>query len=202
LVRQRLIASQCHYGKVGAQGSGTRDHIGDANTVVGYEGAGLFTDSFTINNSLLNGTDGSVVLHFTVDGGFSATGASTVGVVANYRQNTGPTQTLMSAILQNIPGGSVPDLVPRSGAGHDGFTITPNSISGNGVFDTNPLNLTYGTAFDLTFGLFAYSMPRDGSASSNFISTALLTGIDVFDSQGNKIDDFSILSGSGTTIRC
>ena len=104
----------------------------------------------------------------------------------------------MSAILQNIPGGSVPDLVPRSGAGHDGFTITPNSISGSGVFDTNPLNLTYGTAFDLTFGLLAYALPRDGSASSNFISTALLTGIDVFDSQGNKIDDFSILSGSGT----
>ena len=186
------------YGSVGAEGSGTRINIGDANTVVGFEGFGLFKENFTFNNSSLNGSQGSVVFHFTVDGAISLAGSthSNAGVVVNYQQNAGPIFTLMSAVLQ--PDSGPPDLVPRSGPGHDGFSITSSSISGSGVFDTNPLNITYGTAFDLTFGLLAFALPRDGSAGSNFNSGAVLSGIDVYDSQGNQIDGFSILSGSGT----
>jgi hypothetical protein len=120
---------------------------------------------------------------------------NTVGMVANYQQNSAPIYTLMAANLQPA---SPPYFVPSTGTGHDGFTIGASSISGIGVFDTNPLSLTYGTAFDFSFGLLAYAMPRDGSASSTFSSTALLTGIDVFDALGNPVNDFSILSESGT----
>jgi hypothetical protein len=191
-------AANSTYGRVGAEGSGTRINSGDANTVVGFEGFGLFKENFTFKNSSLNGSQGSVVFHFTVDGAISLAGSthSNAGVAVNYQQNAGPISTLMGAILQTDSG--PPDVVPRSGPGHDGFSITASSISGSGVFDTSPLNLIYGTPFDLTFGLLAYALPRDGSASSNFNSTALLTGIDVYDSQGNQVHGFSILSGSGT----
>jgi hypothetical protein len=184
------------YGKVGAEGSGTRLHIGDGNTVVGFEGFGIFTDSLTFNSASLNGTVGSTIFHFTIDGTVLSVGAvNTVGMVANYQQNSAPIYTLMAANLQPA---SPPYFVPSTGTGHDGFTIGASSISGIGVFDTNPLSLTYGTAFDFSFGLLAYAMPRDGSASSTFSSTALLTGIDVFDALGNPVNDFSILSESGT----
>jgi hypothetical protein len=52
--------------------------------------------------------------------------------------------------------------------------------------------------FELTFGVFAYALPRAGSANSSFASTALLTGIDIFDASGRRIDNFTIVSGSGT----
>jgi hypothetical protein len=46
--------------------------------------------------------------------------------------------------------------------------------------------------------IFADAIPRAGSASSSFASTAVLTGIDIFDAAGRQIEDFSIVSGSGT----
>lgn len=183
------------YGKVGAQGSGSRINIGDGSTVVGFEGFGVFTERFTIYSPSLNGSAGSVVFHFTVDGTITATNAGTVGVAVEYQQNSAPIFSLMEAIRQ---GDGSTAFLPGSGLGHDGFSISSTSISGSGVFDTNRLDLTYGSGFDLKVGLLAYAMPRNGTASSDFGSTALLTGITAYDSRGNRIDDFSIGSGSGT----
>jgi hypothetical protein len=183
------------FGKLGASGTGNRVGIGDANTVVGFEGFGRYTDSMAIDNPSLAGTSGTTVLHFGVDGSLSRTGVSTVGVAVSYQQNTDPVFTLMSAILQ--PAGAS-NFVPLTGPGRAGFSISDTAVSGSGVFDTVALPFTFGSPFDFSLGLFAYSMPRDGTATSSFASTVLLTGIDVFDAHGSPVADFSIVSGSGT----
>jgi hypothetical protein len=91
-----------------------------------------------------------------------------------------------------------PSFFPSGSSGAAGYVFTPTSIGGGGVFDTVPLDVVFGAPFELTFGVFAYALPRAGSAASSFASTALLTGIDIFDAAGQPIDDFTIVSGSGT----
>jgi len=182
------------YGRVGASGTGSMMNFGDAGTVVGFEAASLFTDRWTLTDALHSGQPGSVVLHFRVDGALAASGASAAAVYANYRVDSGPVFTLMSASIQG--GGTT--FYGGLGNGAAGYVVTPTSISGSGVFDTVALDLTFGNPFDVTFGVFAYAVPRLGAADSSFGSTALLTGIDVFDEAGRRIDDFAIVSRSGT----
>lgn len=181
------------FGKVGAAGAGSMTGSGDANSVSGFEAAALFTDSMTVPDALRNGQAGTAVLHFSVDGSLAVNGGS-AAFFANYQKDSGPIFTLMTASIQ----AGTPSFFPSTGSGAAGYVITPTSISGGGVFDTVPLEVVFGKPFDLTFGVFAYAIPRAGSASASFASTALLTGIDIFDAAGRRIDDFSIVSGSGT----
>jgi len=185
--------ANAEFGKVGAAGSGTMASSGDANTVVGFEAAALFTESMTVADALRNGQPGSAVLHFSIDGSIAVSGGS-AAFFANYQKDSGPVFTLMTASIQ----AGTPTFSPSTGSGAAGYVVTPTSISGSGVFETVPLDLVFGTPFDLTFGVFAYAIPRAGSASSSFASTALLTGIDIFDAAGSRVEDFSIVSGSGT----
>ncbi|HEV7574614.1 MAG TPA: PEP-CTERM sorting domain-containing protein [Caldimonas sp.] len=182
------------YGKVGAAGSGSMVSFGDANTVAGFEAAALFSDSMTVPDAVRNGQHGSAVLHFTIDGSLAVSGPGAAAIFANYRKDSGPVFTLMTASIQ----AGTATFAPQTGSGRAGYTVTPTSISGAGVFDTVALDVVFGTPFELTFGVFAYAIPRLGSADSSFASTALLTGIDIFDAAGRPIDDFSIVSGSGT----
>jgi hypothetical protein len=180
------------FAKVGAGASGTMTGSGDANTVGGFEAAALFTESMTLADSARNGQPGSAMLHFSIDGSLAVSGGS-AAFFANYQKDAGPIFALMTASIQ----AGTPTFFPSTGSGAAGYTVTPNSISGGGVFDTVPLDVVFGAPFDLTFGVFAYAIPRAGSASSSFASTALLTGIDVFDAAGRRIEDFTIVSGSG-----
>ena len=181
------------FGKVGAAGSGSMSGTGDANSVAGFEAAALFTESMTVPDAVRNGQAGSAVLHFSIDGSLAVSGGS-AAFFANYQKDGGPVFTLMTASLQ----AGTPSFFPSGSSGAAGYVVTPTSISGGGVFDTVPLDIVFGTPFDLTFGVFAYALPRSGSANSSFASTALLTGIDIFDAAGRRVDDFSIVSGSGT----
>lgn len=181
------------FGKVGAGGSGSMVGSGDANSVAGFEAAALFTDSMTVPDAVRNGQAGSAVLHFSIDGSLALSGGS-AAFFANYQKDSGPIFTLMTASIQ----AGTPSFFPSGSTGAAGYVITPTSISGGGVFDTVALDLVFGTPFDLTFGVFAYALPRVGSAASSFASTALLTGIDIFDAAGRPIDGFTIVSGSGT----
>lgn len=180
------------FGKVGAAGSGSMVGSGDANSVAGFEAAALYTDAMTVPDAVRHGQAGSAVLHFSIDGSLAVSGGS-AAFFANYRKDDGPIFTLMTASIQ----AGTPGFFPSGSSGAAGYAISPTSISGGGVFDTVPLDIVFGTPFDLTFGVFAYALPRAGSADSSFASTALLTGIDIFDAEGRRIDDFRIVSGSG-----
>jgi hypothetical protein len=181
------------FGRVGAAGSGSMVGSGDANSVAGFEAAALFRESMTVPDALRNGQAGSAVLHFSIDGSLAVIGGSGA-FFADYQKDAGPVFTLMTASIQ----AGTATFAPSSGSGRAGYVVTPTSISGGGVFDTVALDVVFGTPFDLTFGVFAYALPRAGSVNSSFASTALLTGIDIFDAAGRRIDDFSIVSGSGT----
>jgi hypothetical protein len=75
------------------------------------------------------------------------------------------------------------------------------SGSGNciGSIQFDPVPITLGQAFSLTYALFATTAPAPGTATDiDFIDTLQLTGIEVFDQDMNPIEQFTIQSGSGT----
>lgn len=183
-------------GKVGASANGTFNGWGDAFTVAGTEAFGLNRETFTISSpSIGAGTTGYVQFHYTVDGAMSISGVGTGGIGVNYQQGTGPIYNLMHA---SVDPRFAPGFYPFSGDGRAGFSITSTAISGKGTFDTFSLPMQFGNAFDFTFALLAYTIPaKNASIGVNFSSTALLTGIDVFDASGNKLTDFAVTGDSG-----
>jgi|GEM_PF-3692224 len=188
-------SANASFGRVGAQGNGTRGNIGDGNTVVTFDAFGKYTEHWAFNDARLNGAVGTAVLHWRVDGSILSAGPSnTVGVEVNYQRGTDPIRTLMAANIQ----GTGTYFTPTTGAGFAGYSISPTAITGSGVFDTVPIDITFGAGFDFTLGLLAYSSPRNGTSSSTFDSTALLVGIDVYDALGQLVTDFSIVADSGT----
>jgi hypothetical protein len=77
------------FGKVGAAGFGSMAGSGDANSVVGFEAAALFTESMTVPDATRNGQAGSAVLHFSIDGSLTVNGGSGA-FFANYQKDGGP----------------------------------------------------------------------------------------------------------------
>jgi hypothetical protein len=199
-------AGTANYGSAGAEAHGVFSGWGDNVSVAGTEAYGLSTDSYAFSSpSVPAGTQGYVNFHFTVDGNPSSTGtAGTAEVQVSYQQDSGPLYSLMQA---SVDPRFAPAFSPSSGPGHDGFTISPTSISGSGVFDADNLTFIWGSSFDLKLGLLAFVLPeRDNTADVNFNSTAQLTGIDAFaflpTGQGGnswqQVASFSVTSGSGT----
>jgi hypothetical protein len=186
-------STNAQFGKVAAEAHGTFTGPSNGGTVAGAEGYGLFKDSFTFDSpSISAGSSGSVLLYFTVAGNLSAPQPGTAGVVANYQQDTGAIFPIMNAAVDpRFPPGFWPPSVK-------GFTVTPTSISGSGVFHTFSLPITYGMPFDFTMGLLAFSVPGGGPIDADFTMGAQLTGIEAFDWLGQPVTDFVITSGSGT----
>jgi len=191
-------SSNANYGKVGAEAHGTYTGWSDGLTRTGSEGFATFRDGMTpFSPTVPVGSHGFTNLHFTIDGSANVVGTGASGIVVRFQQNNGPIDTMLDALVN---GSSNPNtFYPYDGPGRAGFAITPFSVSGSGVFETGLLPVTFGTAFDFKLGLLSWLVPgKDVSIDVNFSSSALLTGIDVFDAVGNPVVDFSIESGSGT----
>ena len=185
------------YGDVGAAAHAVFTGIVDPSIVQGAEGYGLYHETFTFNSpTAASGTIGWVQFHFTVDGTLSGKGSD---VEINYQHNM-PASTADYLLMRaGVPNSGASFLNTASGSIPSGFTVTPTSVGGSGVFDTVNLPIVYGTPFDFTFGMLAIATPSSGStADVSFAMSALLTGIDLYNSSGQSVTDFSIISGSGT----
>jgi hypothetical protein len=203
-------SANAQYGKIGAEAHGTyTGAFRDGFTYDEAEGSSLFTESFTVlpNATHLSGTPGAIHFTFAVDGSLSSTGGrvySHIEVV--YQQDSGSAFTLMRAQVDDsttAPFIATPSIATSVIGSVEGFALALGSVTGSGDFTTFELPFVYGTAFDFTLALAAGVAPiADGSsATADFASTALLTGIGVsrpFVEGGQPVADFSILSGSGT----
>ena len=69
------------------------------------------------------------------------------------------------------------------------------SLGGSSTFFSLDLPITWGTAWDVKVGLMAWAY---GTADANFMSTAKLTGVTLFDASHAAVNTFSLTSASGT----
>jgi len=195
-----------NFGKIGAQGIASFTGPTDANTLVGADAYGRFTDAFTFapNANHLAGSLGFAQFAITVDGAlmFNSLGGPSSGqgrVELSYQQDTGPVFAIFAA--NTGAGGTIASSV-TSDVSNFITSIVPGvseSISGSATVNTFLMPFLYGTSFDFDLGLIVAAGPRTRSAiDASFLSTALLSGISVFDQGGARVDNFAITSGSGT----
>lgn len=204
-------STKAQFGQVGVQATGALTGASGIGMVDGSEAYAMVRESMTffsptITNNPNNFNLGYAQYHFTIDGNLSSLGKTGPATIdALYKQGAGPTYGLVRMQADAASGTYIAGIsAPYVGnASAYGFTasLAPGAVSlgGVGTFSTFLEPFEIGTAVDFSFGLFAYVIPGpDSAADATFISTARLTGIDIYDAFGKKVTDFTITSGSGT----
>ena len=159
-------------------------------------GAARFSDTLAAFSPLVaNGTAGSVRYRFSVDGlstSLGAPGAFLFGstyVVLDVQHNVGPVYQVLNAQVGRGGIGTISNGLPA------GWTTSMGSLGGSSSFFSLDLPMTWGTAWDLKVGLMAWAY---GTADANFMSTATLTGVTLYNASHSVISDFSLTAASGT----
>ncbi len=138
-----------------------------------------------------------IQMGFTIDGSASVVGNGQVQTFLNYQINSGPIFTMF---VGDISGSDAPFVVSPTNAGGSlaGFAITPHGYSGLGTVFTFVAAITPDTPFDFTLGLYAasYATPFGGGGNDDFLETATLTSVSVFDASMNPLDA-TLTSASG-----
>lgn len=160
-------------------------------------GAARFSDTLTATSPLVaNSTAGSVRYRFSVDGlstSLGAPGAYLFGdtyVVLDVQQNAGPVYEVLNAHVGRGTTGTISNSPPPAG-----WSTSTGSLGGSSTFFSLDLPMTWGTAWDVKVGLMAWAY---GTADANFLSTARLTGLTLFDANHTAVNTFSLTAASGT----
>ena len=159
-------------------------------------GAALFSDQLTATSPFVAAqTAGSVRYRFHVDGSVTSLGApgsSLFGqtyVQLDIQQNGSPVFGVMSAQVARGGLGTISAQAPPTG-----WTTSTGSLSGGSDFFYE-LPMTWAQTWDLKAGQIAWAY---GTADSAFLTTAKITGLELFDANHNAVTAFSVASASGT----
>jgi hypothetical protein len=192
-------------GSIGARAVAGFTGPADSFTVIGADAFSLFSDSVTVQPDALHpfGTQGFTRIKVTVDGDLlvKANGSPVSGdgrVELVYRQGTGPLFTLFVA-----GAGSSGTFATIGTSGVSNFVVSNNpgmsaSVTGDAVVDTFLMEFVYGVPFDYTLALLATAGPRARvDVDADFLATARVSAISVFELNGVPVDGFSMTSASG-----
>ena len=159
--------------------------------------AASFSDTLTATSPLVASMSaGSVRYQFSIDGSLTALGAPAAFffgetyAVLDVQQGSGPVYEVMNAHARR---GDPPTI--RNSPPPAGWTSSTGSLSGGSVFYSLDLPIVWGTPWDVTVGLLAWSY---GTADAQLLHTATLSGLELFDATGNPVTDFNLSSASGT----
>jgi hypothetical protein len=159
-------------------------------------GAARFTDTLTASSPLVAvKSAGFVRYKFSLDGkstSLGPPGAYLFGdtyVVLDVQQQNGPVYEIINAHVGRGGLGVMSGNPPPAG-----WTTSQGSLSGAGTFYSLDLPMNWGQAWDVKVGLLAWAY---GTADADFLSTARLTGVELFDANHVAVTQFSLVSASG-----
>jgi len=159
-------------------------------------GAATFTDTLTASSPFVaNITAGTVRYTFSVDGSLSSLGApgpflfGETYAVLDLQHQGGPVYELLNAHVRRGGLGIISGNPPPAG-----WVTSTGSLSGGSTVEIE-LPMVWGQPWDLKVGLLAWAY---GTADTDFLTTAKLTGLELFDAGHNPVTTFSITSASGT----
>ena len=159
--------------------------------------AAKFTDTLTASStSFANGSAGFVRYAFDLHGTTSALGTPAAYYTGEtriellYMNSYQPVEYGWGLGIRRGNLGLIQNTTPPAG-----WTTSTSYLSGGSTFYSFDLPIIWGQSWDLTVGFIAYAY---GEASADFLGTAKLTGVQVFDSSHNEVTNFSLLSASGT----
>jgi hypothetical protein len=159
--------------------------------------AARFTDTLTATSPLAaNGSAGFIRYAFSIDGLSTSLGApgpylfgETLAVL-DVQQDNGPVYGLLNASIRRGETGTI-----NNGAPPAGWTTSMGSLAGGSTFYSLDLPMVWGQAFDLSVGLMAFAY---GTADSDFLHTAQLSGVTLMDANHVPLSNFSLTAASGT----
>jgi hypothetical protein len=190
-------SASANFGIISVGAYGSLSAYNGASTNEAEAGAfGLATDALTFiptgNNS---GSNGFAQLQFTINGTFTGTASAFGGLEANIKLplvNGGNPAKVFSGTTGGI---SVPSSIPAGCVQPPtqavGFTCT------NAVFSTQLLSVDFNTPSPYELGLEVVADLGNGPANVEDPTTLELTGIKLYTSSYQPIDDFTITSSSG-----
>jgi hypothetical protein len=159
-------------------------------------GAATFSDTLTVLSPFVASfTAGTVRYRFSVDGSLSSLGApgpflfGETYAVLDVQHQGGPVFELMNAHVRRGGLGTISGNPPPAG-----WVTSMGSLSGGSTVEID-MPMVWGQPWDLKVGLLAWAY---GTADTNFLSTARLTGLELFDADHHAVTTFSITSASGT----
>jgi hypothetical protein len=154
------------------------------------QGASVFTDTLTATSPFLaNGSAAFVQYLFAVSGNFSNPNGAARGQVSLTMSNVnnGAVFDVVTAALNQGALGTVNSSLPA------GWTTSTGMLSGSSTVGSVLLPVTVGQSWQLRVGLIGWTQ---ATADSSF--NASMTGIQLFDSQQQPVQQFSVTSESGT----
>jgi hypothetical protein len=188
-----------NYGKLGASAHANISGGLPGSQLALFEsiGAAKFSDTLTASSPLVaNASVGYVRYQFTVDGSLTSLGAPGAFLfgenyaVLDIQQQNGPVYEILNAHERRGGLGTISNSTPPLG-----WTTSMGSLSGGSSFYSLELPMNWGQAWDVKVGLLAWAY---GTADSNFLTTAKLTGLELFDANHIQVTQFNLSSVSGT----
>lgn len=189
-------SSHANYGILGAAANGTFTASLSSTVLDNAMGAGFFTDTLALSSpNVVNSGNGFIRYEFTVHGSLTTgSGPNREAALLFLSYNNGGIDHFFQA-ASTSNGGPASDSINGSSTAPAGYTFTANGLSGSAAFDSGLYPLVFGSPESVEVGLLAEVI---GSGSASFSTTAELTGIFVYDANGDPITDFTVSSESGT----
>jgi len=160
-------------------------------------GAAKFSDTLTASSSLVTTSSaGFARYQFSVDGSLTSLGAPAAYffgenyAVLDIQQQNGPVYEILNAHERRGGLGTISNSSPPLG-----WTTSMGSLIGGSTFYSLDLPMNWGKAWDLKVGLLTWAY---GTADTNFLTTAKITGLELFDANHVQVTQFSLSSASGT----
>ena len=190
--------SSADYGRLGATAHafiGTGRPSG--NSLFQSIAAARFSDTLTATSSLVApASAGFVSYQFSVDGGMTSLGApepfyfGETYMALDLQHQGGPTYEVLNATVRRGGIGTISNGPPPAG-----WTTSAGSLVGGSTVFARDFPMVWGQAWDVKVGLVAWAY---GTSDSNFLSTAKLIGVTLYDASHNLVSEFSLSSASGT----
>lgn len=189
--------------RVGARGVYTGGLPGGPTAISDASGVAFLSDTLTLSSPQVALTSpGFVAYRFEFDGSLTALGAPAPFYFGEalaslaFQHNGGPVYSAAQAYARRGELGTA----TSGGVFLSGWAGSVGSVSGSGRVSTlgflAPFPVVFGQAWDLKLGL---AVRAYGESSGEFMSTARLVGLDVFDAAGVRLDQFSLSAASGTS---
>lgn len=188
------------YGALGASARGSFSQglpDGSPGAYANMVAAARFTDTLTATSAgLAAGSAGFVRYAFELHGTASAPGAQqpyflgSTYVQLLYMNSVQPVEYGWNLSLSRGGTGTIQNTAPP-----DGWSTSTGYIGGASTFYSFDLPIVWGQSWDLTVGL---SVVANGDVNADFLGTARVTGVQLFDSRHQEVTSFELMSASGT----
>ena len=197
-------AGRAAYGNLGVSAAASYGGNSDSGTVSGSQAGARQVETMTFAGASGTGTYRPT---FTIDGSFFGVGRTYSEIDFGYAAGTGSNYLafrLLNAYgtLSLIANGGYQTSLP--GMAITGDAATGYTVSGSTTFAFD-VPITFGVPLDIAYMMWAVVLPvsstgllSGSSGNVSFLSTARLTGIQVYDNAGQALNTFSVSAVSGT----